>query len=700
MTDHALARRRPIDWRGAHKAAASQIGHAWGVASPRRRIGVGIGLALIAAIVIFLVIFDWNWLRGPVSRIASGALHRTVRIEGDLDVHPWSFSPRAEANGVTISNPDWATAAGEKPQMAKVGKLAVQVKILPLLKGDVILPLLQIDNADVGLIRQEGGRANWTFGDGKKRDKPLKLPAIQHFIINNGQLHIEDQGRDITFDGTVSSNEQATGSGRGAFLLKGEGRLNRAPFTALVTGGPLLNVSPDRPYPFEAHVRGGQSSLDAIGRVNKPFDLGRFGGQVTLAGPDLNELYRLTGLALPNTPPYRISGQLERVNTKWSLSRFTGRVGDSDINGDLSVETGRERPLLTADVRSRRLDFDDLSSILGGAPARGRGETASAEQKAVGATMAANQKLLPDSTLQVDRLRAMDAEVKYRAADVLAPGLPMQKASLDLSLKAGVLTMHPVAFTFSRGALVADVRLDATKDTPVTTLDARLTNARVEDWITIKSDGKPAVDGVIAARAKLVGSGNSVHRAAASSDGTVTVVIPRGHIRQAFAELLGVNASKGLILLLSKDNRETALRCGVADFKVTNGVMRAQRIVLDTGVVIASGTGSIDLKEERLNLRIEGDSKRPRLVRLFVPININGPLTKPGIGLDTSAAVAQGGIGLALGSLLSPIAALLPFVDAGLAKDADCAALVGESKGKGAPVTTATTAAGAGKKKG
>jgi hypothetical protein len=707
LTDHALARpkapRAPFDWRGAPKAAAGQIGHAWGVASPRRRIGVVLGLAVIAAIVVFLVIFDWNWLRGPVSRIASGALHRTVRIEGDLDVHPWSFSPRAEANGVTIGNPPWAGPH----DMATVGKLAVQVKILPLLKGDVILPLLQIDNPKVGLLRETDGRANWTFGDpnAKKRDKPLKLPAIQHFIINNGRLHVEDRGRDITFDGTVTSNETATGSGPqdspGAFVLKGEGRLNRAPFTALVTGGPLLNVSPDRPYPFEAHVRGGASSLDAVGRVNKPFDLGRFGGQITLAGPDLNELYRLTGLALPNTPPYRISGQLERTGKVWSLNRFTGRVGDSDINGDLSVETGRaeKRPLLTADVRSRKLDFDDLSSILGGAPSRGRGETASAEQKAVGATMAANQKLLPDATLQADRLRAMDAEVKYRADDILAPGLPMQKASLDLSLKAGVLTMHPLAFTFSRGALVSNIKLDATKDTPVTTLDARLTNARVEDWITIKSDGKPAVDGVIAARAKLVGAGNSVHRAAAASDGTVTVVIPRGHIRQAFAELLGVNASKGLILLLSKDNRETALRCGVADFKVTNGVMRAQRIVLDTGVVIASGTGSINLKDETLDLRIEGDSKRPRLVRLFVPINVNGPLAKPGFSLDTGAAITQGGVALGLAGLLGPIAALLPFVDAGLADDADCAALVGESKGKGAPVTTRTTAAEAGKGK-
>lgn len=694
MNVHSVPRAQRIDWRAAPSVAATQVRHAWKEAPPRKQ-GVVIGaLLLIVAVIAFLVIFDWNWLRGPVSRVASSLLHREVRIDGDLDVHPWSFTPRVEANRIYVGNPPWA---GKQP-MGVVDRLTVQVKVLPLLKGEVVLPLLQVSHPNVGLVREVDGRNNWTFGDGKQRDKPLKLPAIQHFIIDNGELRIEDKQRDITFVGRVTSNEQATGSGRGAFRLEGEGHLNRAPFTALVTGGPLLNVSPDRPYPFEAHVRGGDTRLDAVGRVNKPFDLGRFGGHVTLAGPDLNEVYRLTGLALPNTPPYSITGELERYPNRWTLNGFTGRIGDSDVRGDLAVQGGRDRPLLTADIRSRRLDFDDLGSILGGAPSTKAGETKSATQAAIGGKMAAQQRLLPDATLQVERIRAMDAEVKYRADDVIAPGLPMQKVSLDLSLKAGVLTMHPLTFTFSRGQLVSNVKLDATKATPVTSLDARLTNAKIEDWIKLKNtNGQPAVEGTIAARAKLVGSGNSVHRAASSADGTFTLVIPRGQIRQAFAELLGVNASKGLFLLLSEDPRETSLRCAVADFKVTNGVMTANRIVFDTGVVIATGSGTVDLRSERMNIRIEGDSKKPRLVRLFLPINIRGPLVQPGFSVEPGQAIAQGGFALALGALLSPLAAILPFVDPGLADDADCAALVGSARSKGAPVTTATTAA---KKKG
>ncbi len=665
--------------------------------SRRARIGIGSALALVAAIIAFLVIFDWNWLRGPIGRYASAQLQREVAITGDLRVHPWSFSPKAEAYGVRIGQPGWAKDVDpDAGQMAQVQRIAAQIKILPLLRGDVILPFLAIDKADVRLLRDKDGKANWTFG-ARKSDKPLKLPAIQRFVINDGKLRVDDRSRGALFVGTVNAQERA-GERGGRFVLEGKGSLNRSVFVAQVTGGPLLNISPRRPYPFDADIQAGSTRITAAGNVTKPFDLGRFETQLTVSGADLNRLHDLTGLTLPNTPPYRVSGHLVRKGDRYDFEKLSGRIGDSDIRGDLFVLTGRERPYLEADLRSRRLDFDDLGSLVGAAPATGRGETASAGQKVEAAQRDATQRLLPDATLQVDRVRAMDAKVTYRAEAVNAPNLPLRKVSMDLTLDEGVLTMDPLAFTFSRGDLRGKVRLDARPATPKTDVDLRLTNARLEDFIPIMSDGKRAIEGPVMARAKLSGTGNSVHRAASSANGSVTVVAPRGEIRQAFAELLGVNASKGLILLLSKSNKETPVRCAVADFDVKNGVMTTNHLVADTGVVLAKGRGTINLETERMDFRIEGDSKKPRLVRLFIPITIKGPFLAPKVGLDPSKAVGQGGIAAALGSIINPIAALLPFVTTGEAKDADCAGLVSEARQSGAPVKVAQTTPTAAKK--
>jgi hypothetical protein len=74
-------------------------------------------------------------------------------------------------------------------------------------------------------------------------------------------------------------------------VLEGKGQLNRAPFTAMVTGGPLLNISPNRPYPFDAKGRRGSTHVTAKGDITKPFNLGLFETQLTVSGSDLNRLY-------------------------------------------------------------------------------------------------------------------------------------------------------------------------------------------------------------------------------------------------------------------------------------------------------------------------------------------------------------------------------------------------------------------------
>lgn len=70
-------------------------------------------------------------------------------------------------------------------------------------------------------------------------------------------------------------------------------------------------------------------------------------------------------------------------------------------------------------------------------------------------------------------------------------------------------------------------------------------------------------------------------------------------MRSAFAELLRLNVGAGLRKLLSGDQSASPIRCAVADFKVSDGVATARTLVIDTGVVLAQGSGTIDLGEAR-----------------------------------------------------------------------------------------------------
>jgi uncharacterized protein involved in outer membrane biogenesis len=637
-----------------------------------------VGLLLLALIV-FLILFRWNWLRGPLAHEISHRLDRPVAITGDLEVHPWSWSPSATINGLVIGNAPWA---GNRP-LATLPRLTVQLKILPLLKGQVVLPLVEADKPDVGLLRDAQGRANWDFHPDQP-PQPLKLPAINHLIIQGGTIRYDDFKRKLFFTGTVSTNEQVVGYGRGAFALNGQGALNGERFVARATGGPLVNVNPARPYDFDSRIEAGATRISLAGRFDHPFDFGAITGRFSVAGPDLADLYRVSGIALPNTPPYDLSAGFARRGSVYALRSIRGEVGQSDLEGALTVNDSTGRPLVAGDLASRRLRLADLAAVVGGVPKHASGQQLSPVQKIEAAKLTAEHRIFPDTHLDVSRVRAMDAKVSYRAASVDAGRLSIRALTLDISLDHGLLAINPLDVTMPQGRVAGTIRLDARRAMPTEAIDIRLTNGRLEHLVAAKPGASPALEGGVYARVKLTSTGDSVRAAAAHANGAVTVVVPGGEIRQTFAELMGIDATRGLYLLLTKSQKETPLRCAVADFQTRDGVMTLDRAVLDTGVVTVQGSGDIDLRQETLNLQLHGHPKKFELLRVRAPILVKGTLVQPKVGVDIAKAAPQVLLSTAVGVFAAPLAAIIPFVNPGLAKNADCAALTAEAKGNGA----------------
>ena len=670
----APARGRVVDW--TRTAMQSEVAPMpLGRPGKAEKITGALFVMLVAALLIFLALFDWNWLRGPIGRWASERWDRDIAITGDLDVELFRWSPRATVQGLRIGPPAW----GPRQDTANIDRLTASVKLLPLLRGDIDMPEVRADTPRLVLLRDAQGRESWKLGS-QTKNEPLRLPVIRRFIVNDGRIDFRDEKRRLILNGTINSRETVGGGERSAFRLDGKGSLNGNPLVVTVRGGPLINIDKNRPYHFTADLRGGATRLTADGSIRRPFDLGAFDANLTATGPDLADLYYITTLAFPNTPPYRVKGRLIRREHHYRFADFAGRVGDSDLSGDLEVRTGRERPYLQADLVSRSLDMDDLFAVVGGAPSTGRGETASPAQRAEAARLRSQGRILPDAKLDTKRLRAMDADVDFRAQAVKANRLRLTAVHMDVNLKNAVLTVDPLSFGFSRGQLNGSVRLDGRKATPYASADLRLRGYPLESIIPARN-GAPTITGPVNARVKLAGPGRSVREVVGNASGQALFVVPQGQMRQAFAELLGINVGKGLSLLLSKDPRTTPVNCAVANFNVSGGVARTNTFVIDTGVVVARGKGSINLMNERINLEIDGESKKPRLLRVWAPITVNGSLRSPKLGVKTSEVVKQGGLAVALGALVSPLAAILPFLEPGGAKDANCAAL--EAGGRG-----------------
>jgi uncharacterized protein involved in outer membrane biogenesis len=497
-------------------------------------------------------------------------------------------------------------------------------------------------------------------------------------VISNGAVHIEDNLRHMVFDGSLNADENA-GSKDNAFRMTGKGTLNKRVFQMNVTGGPLINVDRDKPYPFKMDVVSNTTNVTASASILHPFNLGELSGNVTFKGANLADLYYLTGIAFPRTGPYRLAAGFSRDGTTYRLMDMNGTVGNSDLEGDMTVDAHTGRPYLTADLRSRRLDFVDLGPLIGGAPSRGK--IAQAAVKAGVSPAAAqaqvivpqNQRyLLPDVALDVDRVNQMDANIAYKALSVQSQDFPLRSFDLKMTIDHGVLKANPVSFTLTQGQIAGNVTIDARRKTPAVAADIRVRDIKLEQFVAKAKDNTSMLSGTVEARAVLSGTGNSVHKAMSTANGDFRIVVPGGTIRQQFAELLGISVDRAFLVA---GNDPTNIRCVVGDFGAKGGVFTARSLVFDTDVMNVTGKGSVDMRDEHVDMQLSGHPKKLTFFRLRAPISVSGPIQKPNVGIVSGSIPAQAGVAAALGILATPFAAIIPFIDPGLAKDANCAAL-------------------------
>jgi uncharacterized protein involved in outer membrane biogenesis len=638
----------------------------------------GIVIVLVL-LVLGLGLMDWNAVRGPLSRMLSHRLERQVTIGGPLRVHLFSSTPSVDVEKLTIGNPDWAGGGN----MLELPRLHVAVLLSRLFIGRLVLQTLEIDNPKLSLLRDETGRANWDFGKPGEaqpaRQKPTRLPPLLHFALQGGNLNVNDAIRKLTFQGTVGATENRAADDSEPFRLQGQGTLNKEPFKLTFEGDALLDIKLDHPYHFKTGVDAGPSSAKVSGTIAKPFDFGDVDADLELQGQNLANLYYLTNLALPLTPPYQLAVRLHRDGNHFALNNIVGKIGSSDVQGNGSVDLADKdgRPRLTLSIACHSLNLGDLAATLGA------GVPQSGDQRKPSQTPAPQQEpisplLLPTFEFQFDRLRSMDAAVDFRADSVQTEKVPFKNVAFKLKLDNGVLNIDPVDFELPAGKLAGQIRLNSGGGAPETTLDIRLSDIDLQQFKSAKSSAAPPLTGVMQGRLRLEGHGNSVHAIAADANGTLGAVLSHGEMRAAFAELAGIDVVRGLGLLLAKKDHSTAIRCGIIAFDVKDGNAQAQQLVFDTTNVLVTGDGHIMLNDEKLDLNLTGKPKKFRFDRLRSPINIRGTLRHPSASLSVPAVVKQGAVAAGLAVIGTPIAAALAFIDPGLAKDADCAGLTSE----------------------
>ncbi|MEP6997263.1 MAG: AsmA family protein [Betaproteobacteria bacterium] len=628
-----------------------------------KKIWIPVVIATIVGIV--LAFFEWNWLRAPLASYLSAKVGRPVRIEGNFRVD-LSTRPLLTAEYPTVGNATW----GSDPLMASAQRVSLRLNLRSLLIGPIAFYEVSLIRPRLLLEKGADGQENWEFGGAGA------LPRLGRLKIDDGLVHYRNPGAATDVSVNVSSSGSAA-VGATPVHFSGSGLLRNNKFTIEGDAETLLSLEQsDQPYRLDVKARAGDTSAHFDGSI-LPTRLDSADGMLTVQGRDLSQLYPIIPVPFPWTPPYRLNGRLKHNTAQWSFDRFTGKVGDSDLAGRFDVDPRGQRVRVDADLVSQSLRFADLGGLVGLPPSTATPSTKSPAQRKESAQRARSGRALPTKPYDSLHLRAVDARVRLKGKRFMTSELPLDDLNAVLDLHDGVLTLKPLDFGVAGGHVVSTLVMDAREKLFKTRGDITVRNVELSK-ILPKLKPPQGSAGKVGGQAHFVATGNSIADMLATSNGEAALISWGGEASELTIVLTNLDLARAAQLLLKGDEKAT-IRCVVADFVAENGRMTAKTLVIDTDAEKILGEGSIDFANERYDLTLNAQSKRPSLLALRGPIVVDGSFSSPQVHPAIGPIAARVASSLALGAL-NPLAALLPLIDTGGNKDADCRGLMQEAK--------------------
>ncbi len=612
-----------------------------------------------------------------VERTASAAIDREVQLDG-VKVEP-AWPPTLHFDHLRIGNPSWA----KTPNLLDARDMLAQFELWPLFDKRIVVPFLRAASATAG-IEQSGARATWQFGDEKRESRPSRI-ELQRVYLEDGRIFYRVDPEDTALEIAVKGS--AGESGKLEAEAKGKFRGEDAHGTASLPG---LSTQPSGPVRLTAKATIGRTEATADGEVAS--DVKQFDLKVRFSGKTLKDLHKTIGVLLPDTPPYTIEGRLRHSGNEYTFDPFQGRVGDSDLRGAVVYAKTGKRPTFHANLQSKLLDFKDLGPVIGAPPKKEQRAQAAPEQKQRAAQQEASGKLLPEKKFETAKWGDMDADVRLKADRVLRPKqLPIDALATHLLLDDGVLHLTPLEFGVAGGRITTDITLDPTQQPMRGDLKAAVKGLQLGKLFpTLES--QHASLGALQGRAKLVGHGASVAELLGTSDGEIDLAIKEGTVSLLLIKLLDLDVPH-VMMLLGTPHKQVELRCAVAALPVKGGRASAEQFIVDTTDTLVQVEGSVNLHDETLDLVTK---PRPKGKSVFVarsPIVMRGPFKHPKVHPKAGPLAARLGAAAALGAVSGPLA-VIPLLETGPGKDADCDKLLGEMQAKGAVADRARTGLG------
>ncbi len=458
--------------------------------------------------------------------------------------------------------------------------------------------------------------------------------------VVNGIYTLRDPNTKASADIQLSKGIARSSAGR-PFTVNLEGRLDKTPVNIEIKTERLATflTPPDRlPLSFKMEAAGTQ--LELTGAAAVPISRSLLNFKLSVKGENLSSLDELLKVSLPPLGPYSLAGQFSMSENGYRVSDLDVRVRDSDLTGNLSLETKGERPRLDIDLVTNKLQINDFD-VGEWSPVAEESETTTAAKKS---TPTSSKKTVADKEeesysdlLSPEVLGSLNGRMSLKVKEVLSGADQLGSGSLLVTLENARFAIDPLVLNIPGGSVELALAY-APSQTDVTG-EARAKIDRF-DYGVLARRIEPETDmaGLLSLDMDLKSRAENLDVIMHNVHGRLDFAVWPENIESGVFDLWAVNLMTAVLPQIDSA-KKSKINCAVGRFDLKDGRMWDDKILVDTTNMRVKGEGRADFKTEKVKLDLKPRAKTPQFFSLATPIKVKGKFSDFGVGVKKGALV-------------------------------------------------------------
>jgi uncharacterized protein involved in outer membrane biogenesis len=536
---------------------------------------------------------------------------------------PWPFTLSGNVSGRRID------ASGEIGLQQKVPTFSLVLTAQDLDVGAILYRL--------GLVEGMKASTNEAGIDLELRGKTLQELVRQSrmtFAISDGQWTLRDPNTQASLDINQLAGNILVQGGT-AVTMNLSGNIEQTPVKLVITGATLEEyfATPEKlPLTIDVALLDSRFTFDT--KLALPISEHDLKFSLTIAGKRLDNFNELMNLDLPPLGPFSLEAQLRISSKGYDLSTLAMKVGESDLEGRMQLNTALDKPKLDVELLSKLIRVDDFYfGKKGKGKARGQADEAvPADQP--GDTEARKQDAGHKyrELLSYEVMNSLDAVIEVESRLVTSGNDKLGSGVLKATLLDGRLALEPLRVDTAGGGVEVGFSLQPRERDVVVTVDADIDHF---DYgvLARQVDTETEMNGVMSLDIEFKSTAPDKASIMKNATGHFDFALFPGNFSAEVFDLWAINLLNAVADEVDKD-KQSAVNCIVVRLGLESGKMEERVIFMDTTRMTVAGKASVDFNTRKIDVYAAPKAKKAEFFSLATPIKVQGSFEDFGLGVN------------------------------------------------------------------